>query len=62
MEDYALLLLKNSELIHYRHKFDYIFIDEIQDFQPMQLKALQLLYTEQIVAAGDNKQRIYKRN
>lgn len=62
MEDYALLLLKNSELIHDRHKFDYIFIDEIQDFQPMQLKALQLLYKEQIVAAGDNKQRIYKRN
>lgn len=62
MEDYALLLLKNKDLIHENHKFDYIFIDEIQDFQPMQLMALKLLYKEQIVAAGDTKQRIYKRN
>lgn len=62
MEDYALLLLKNKELIHDKNKYDYIFIDEIQDFQPMQLMALKLLYKEQIVAAGDTKQRIYKKN
>jgi DNA helicase II / ATP-dependent DNA helicase PcrA len=62
LEDYALLLLKHKEEIPESLKFDYIFVDEVQDLQAMQLKALISLQTKSIVVSGDPKQRIYKRS
>lgn len=60
-EDYALLLLQNMEKLQ-QLKYDYIFVDEMQDLQPMQLLALVLLCRGKLVLAGDQKQRIYKRS
>lgn len=60
LEDYALELLKVSGRIPDQYKYDYIYIDEVQDLQPMQIKALTSIVKKQIVISGDNKQRIYK--
>lgn len=60
LEDYALQLLKVSDRIPEQYKYDYIYIDEVQDLQPMQIKALTSIVKKQIVISGDNKQRIYK--
>ena len=62
LEDYALLLLKHHEEIPDSLKYDYIFVDEVQDLQAMQLKALVSLQNKSIVVSGDPKQRIYKRS
>ncbi|MEK4126549.1 UvrD-helicase domain-containing protein [Anoxybacillus sp. FSL W8-0382] len=62
LEDYALLLLKHLEDIPESLKYDYIFVDEVQDLQAMQLKALIGLVKKSIVVSGDPKQRIYKRS
>lgn len=62
LEDYALLLLKHMEEIPESLKYDYIFVDEVQDLQPMQLKSLVLLTKKSIILSGDTKQRIYKRS
>ena len=61
LEDYALLLLKHMEEIPESLKYDYVFVDEVQDLQPMQLKALVMLAKRSLVLAGDSRQRIYKR-
>ena len=60
LEDYALELLKISSRIPHQYQYDYIYIDEVQDLQPMQIKALTSIVKKQIVISGDNKQRIYK--
>ncbi|WP_421617879.1 UvrD-helicase domain-containing protein [Brevibacillus sp. TJ4] len=60
-EDYALLLLKYIDSIPEQLKYDHIFIDEVQDLQPMQLLALNLLGKKSITMTGDHKQRIYRR-
>lgn len=62
LEDYALLLLKHNEEIPDSLRYDYIFVDEVQDLQAMQLKALVSLQNKSIVVSGDPKQRIYKRS
>lgn len=62
LEDYALRIIKNIDIIEDKYKFDYIFVDEVQDLDPMQLKALCLLTKESIVLAGDAKQKIYKKS
>lgn len=62
LEDYALEILKYSEDIPDSIKYDYIFVDEVQDLQAMQLKALVALHNKSIVVSGDPKQRIYKRS
>jgi DNA helicase II / ATP-dependent DNA helicase PcrA len=62
LEDYALLLLKHNEEIPESMKYDYIFVDEVQDLQAMQLKSLIALQKKSIVVSGDPKQRIYKRS
>ncbi|MBB5355246.1 superfamily I DNA/RNA helicase [Anoxybacillus mongoliensis] len=62
LEDYALLLLQHLEDIPESLKYDYIFVDEVQDLQAMQLKALIGLVKKSIVVSGDPKQRIYKRS
>ena len=60
LEDYALKLLEVSSRIPDSLKYDYIYVDEVQDLQPMQIKALTKLVKRQLVISGDNKQRIYK--
>jgi DNA helicase II / ATP-dependent DNA helicase PcrA len=62
LEDYALLLLRYMKDIPESIKYDYIFVDEVQDLQAMQLKALVALHKRAIVVSGDPKQRIYKRS
>ncbi len=61
LEDYALSIIENSYLIE-DEKFDYIFVDEVQDLDPMQIKALCLLTKKSIVLSGAAKQRIYKKS
>ncbi|WP_028778896.1 UvrD-helicase domain-containing protein [Shimazuella kribbensis] len=60
LEDYALLLLKNIDYFPEELKYDYVFVDEVQDLQPMQILALVKLTKKSIVLTGDPKQRIYK--
>jgi superfamily I DNA/RNA helicase len=61
-EDYALLLLHHIEEIPEDLKFDHIFVDEVQDLQPMQIRALVKLAKKTMTISGDPKQRIYKRS
>lgn len=61
LEDYALALLKKFEEIPEEKKYDYIFIDEVQDFDAMQLKLLAKMAVQSLIIAGDPKQKIYKR-
>mgnify|MGYP001387874473 CR=1 FL=1 len=60
-EDYALWLLKSMEEIPETLKFDHIFVDEVQDLQPMQLKAIAQLAKKTLTLSGDPKQTIYRR-
>ena len=60
MEDYALLLLQHFDHITPELCYDHIFVDEVQDLQPMQIKLLARLAKKSIVICGDPKQRIYK--
>lgn len=62
LEDYALKLLENFNYIPEELYYDYIFVDEVQDLQAMQLKVLAKLAKRTIVIAGDSKQKIYKRS
>lgn len=62
LEDYALLIVQYMGEIPDSLKYDYIFVDEVQDLQAMQLKALIALNKKSIVVSGDPKQRIYKRS
>lgn len=62
LEDYALEILKNIDVINEELKYDYIFVDEMQDLDPMQIKALCMLTKRSIVFSGDPKQRIYKKS
>ncbi|OIK09734.1 3'-5' exonuclease [Bacillus sp. MUM 13] len=59
-EDYALKIIEHSDCIPENIKFNHIFIDEVQDLQPMQLYALTLLSRGTITICGDDKQKIYK--
>ncbi|MTI83932.1 MAG: DUF2075 domain-containing protein [Firmicutes bacterium] len=60
MEDYALLLLQYFDQIQPELHYDYIYVDEVQDLKPMQIKILAKLANKSIVICGDPKQRIYK--
>lgn len=62
LEDYALKIIYNKHLISDEYKFDYIFVDEVQDLDPMQIMALCQLTKKSIVLSGDAKQRIYKKS
>ncbi|WP_406944166.1 3'-5' exonuclease [Halobacillus sp. SY10] len=59
-DDYALLILKNMERLNVEDLFDFIYVDEVQDLQPMQLKVLVDLCKEEFIMSGDDKQRVYK--
>lgn len=61
LEDYALKILENDYLLNDEIKYDYIFVDEVQDLDPMQIMALCKLTKKSIVLSGDAKQRIYKK-
>ena len=61
LEDYALKILHNNHLISDEIKYDYIFVDEVQDLDPMQIMALCKLTKHSINLSGDAKQRIYKK-
>ncbi|EGK08261.1 UvrD-helicase domain-containing protein [Kroppenstedtia eburnea] len=60
MEDYALLLLGYMDQLPDSLCYDYVFVDEVQDLQPMQILALARLRKKGIVLTGDPKQRIYR--
>ena len=61
LEEYALKILENVHLLSDEIKYDYIFVDEVQDLDPMQIMALCKLTKKSIVLSGDAKQRIYKK-
>jgi DNA helicase II / ATP-dependent DNA helicase PcrA len=61
-EDYALLLLHHIGHIPHELKYDHIFIDEVQDMQPMQILSLVKLCKGTLTMSGDPKQRIYRRS
>jgi superfamily I DNA/RNA helicase len=61
-EDYALKLLAHIGDIPETLKYDYIFVDEVQDFQPMQLLVLAQLCRKGLTMSGDPRQRIYRRS
>lgn len=59
-EDFALKLIESMDVIPENMKFDHIFIDEAQDFQPMQFLALTMLCKGTLTLCGDQNQKIYK--
>ncbi|MEH7484375.1 3'-5' exonuclease [Neobacillus drentensis] len=59
-EDYALLIMKNFHLFKKGQMYEHIFIDEVQDLQPMQLRVLVALNQGTLSFSGDERQRIYK--
>lgn len=61
LEDYALKILEKQYEFSEDLKYDYIFVDEMQDLDPMQILALCKLTNKSIVLSGDAKQRIYKK-
>lgn len=61
IEDYALKLLGVMNQLPPHLFYDAIFVDEVQDLQPMQIKVLAKLAKKMLVLTGDPKQRIYKR-
>lgn len=61
LEDYALDIIENYTLIGDELKYDYIFVDEVQDLDPMQLMALRMLSKKCIILSGDANQKIYKK-
>ena len=62
LEDYALKILEKEYEISDDLKYDYIFVDEMQDLDPMQILALCKLTKKSIVLSGDANQRIYKKS
>ncbi|MGL4450138.1 MAG: UvrD-helicase domain-containing protein [Sarcina sp.] len=62
LEDYALKIIENTSILNKEKLFDYVFVDEVQDLDPMQIYALSLLTKQSIVLSGDAKQRIYKKS
>lgn len=61
LEDYALKILEKEYEFGEELKYDYVFVDEMQDLDPMQILALCKLTKKSIVLSGDANQRIYKK-
>lgn len=59
-EDYALRVMENINRIQDEDMYDHIFIDEVQDLQPMQLRVLVAINKGTLTLSGDERQRIYK--
>ncbi|MCR8743911.1 3'-5' exonuclease [Romboutsia lituseburensis] len=62
LEDYALELLNNNRWIDNNYKYDYVFVDEVQDLQPMQIKSLVMLTKKSLIISGDPRQTIHRRS
>lgn len=62
LEDYAILLHEKFEEIPEKYKYDFLFVDEVQDFDAMQLQFLISMSPKLLVLAEDPKQKIYKRS
>ena len=52
--------MQNLHKILNKDKYDHIFIDEVQDLQPMQLRVLVNICKGTLTLSGDERQRIYK--
>lgn len=60
---YTVKLLKNSDLLKiYASKFNWVFVDELQDLNPAQYQIIRLLssYHNRIFLTGDEDQSIYE--
>lgn len=62
LEDYALKILSKHRWISDDLKYDYIFVDEVQDLQPMQIKSLVMLSKKYLIISGDPRQTIHRRS
>jgi superfamily I DNA/RNA helicase len=58
----ALYLVNNEDKIPDKFKFDYILIDEAEDFSLETLRATWKLFKKELVIAMDMNQRVYKQN
>ena len=56
---YALLYRDYSDKIPSSYKFDYLLLDEAQDFTLIKMKLLRLLYRKELTIAMDKNQNIY---
>ena len=60
LEHYALALLENKEIAEeMRGKYDYVFVDEYQDVNPVQEKIISTVAGKNLFLVGDIKQSIY---
>lgn len=59
-DDLGLFLYQNIDRIPDKFKYDYLFIDEAQDLQQIQLYVLRKIAKESIIIAADKGQKIYK--
>ena len=60
LEHFALQLLGMDEVSQaVRNKYEYVFVDEYQDVNPMQERIISLLAQHDIFLVGDEKQAIY---
>ncbi len=60
LEHYALALLKDKVIVEeMRGKYDYVFVDEYQDVNPVQEKIISTVAGENLFLVGDIKQSIY---
>ncbi|CEI72578.1 UvrD-helicase domain-containing protein [Romboutsia hominis] len=62
LEDYALEIIRNKKWIKDDLKYDYVFVDEVQDLQPMQIKTLVMLTKKSLIISGDPRQTIHRRS
>ena len=54
------LLQENEDILHhYQNKFDYIFVDELQDINPAQYRLVKTICKRHIFFTGDEDQSIY---
>lgn len=58
---YPIQLLEENEdiLQYYQNKFDYIFVDELQDINPAQYRLVKMITKKRIFFTGDEDQSIY---
>ena len=60
--DQTLFLIRHSELIPEKMKFEHVLIDEAQDLSMAQMTAIMRLYTKDMMVAMDMNQKIHSRH
>ena len=60
--DQTLFVVRNGDKIPDDMKFDHVLIDEAQDLSLAQMKAIMMIYREDMVVAMDANQRIHGKN